>query len=52
MQPLSPQSFRLSIIITTRNRVKILAQLLESIAALDGVGELQPEVIVANNGRG
>jgi GT2 family glycosyltransferase len=50
MQPLRPQSFRLSIIIPTRNRVKILAQLLESIAALDGVGELQPEVIVANNG--
>jgi GT2 family glycosyltransferase len=50
MQPLSPQSCRLSIIIPTRNRVKILAQLLQSITELDGVGELQPEVIVANNG--
>lgn len=49
-QPTNPQFFRLSIIIPTKNRVKILTQLLESIKRLDHVDRLRSEVVVADNG--
>lgn len=47
---MSPQFFRLSIVIPTKNRVKILAQLLESIKQLDPMDGLRFEVVVADNG--
>lgn len=39
----------LTIIIPTKNRVQILAQLLESIRQLEDIGTIHPEVIVADN---
>lgn len=44
------RSFRLTIIIPTKNRVQILAQLLDSISRLDDIDKIRPEVIVADNG--
>jgi GT2 family glycosyltransferase len=41
---------KLSIIIPTKNRVKILIQLIQSIARLNRPSTLRPEVIVADNG--
>jgi GT2 family glycosyltransferase len=41
---------KLSIIIPTKNRVKILIQLIQSIARLNRLSALQPEVIVVDNG--
>lgn len=49
MQFISSESVRLSIIIPTKNRVKLLTQLLESIKQLDGMDEVRPDVIVADN---
>ncbi len=42
--------FHLSIIIPTKNRVQILAELLDSIRRLEEIDKLRPEVIVADNG--
>jgi GT2 family glycosyltransferase len=42
--------FQLSIIIPTKNRVQILAELLDSIGRLDEIDSLRPEIIVADNG--
>jgi glycosyltransferase involved in cell wall biosynthesis len=46
---MSARSFRLSVIIPTKNRVRILTQLLESIHQLDELRTIRPEVIVADN---
>lgn len=40
----------LSLVVPTKDRVRILAELLESIRQLEKLEELQPEVIVAENG--
>lgn len=49
MQHLSPQSFRLSIVIPTKNRLQVLTQLLESIEQLAELDTIRPQVIVADN---
>ena len=49
MQHMSPQSFRLSIIIPTKNRLQALTQLLESISRLAELDTIRPQVIVADN---
>jgi glycosyltransferase involved in cell wall biosynthesis len=41
---------RLSIIIPTKDRAPVLAQLLASLKRLNGLTELRPEIIVADNG--
>jgi glycosyltransferase involved in cell wall biosynthesis len=41
---------RLSIIIPTKDRAPALAQLLASLKRLNGLTELRPEIIVADNG--
>jgi glycosyltransferase involved in cell wall biosynthesis len=50
MQASNGQISQLSIIIPTKNRVQILAQLIESIKRLDGIQNHRPEIIVADNG--
>jgi len=42
-------SIRLTIIIPTKDRCKVLNQLFESIRRLNGLDELRPEIIVADN---
>ena len=42
-------SLQLSVIIPTKNRGRILSELLESIRLLDDVGTIRPEVIAADN---
>jgi GT2 family glycosyltransferase len=46
---MSGNSLRLSIIIPTKDRASILAELLESIRRLDGLGRIRPQIIVADN---
>jgi glycosyltransferase involved in cell wall biosynthesis len=45
----STRPFRPSIVIPTKNRCGILSQLLESIARLDKIDPIRPEIIVADN---
>jgi glucosyl-dolichyl phosphate glucuronosyltransferase len=47
---MSLDRFQLSIIIPTKNRVHILAELFDSIGRLDEIDSLRPEIIVADNG--
>lgn len=49
MQHMTPQSFRLAIIIPTKNRLVVLTQLLESISRLTELDTIRPQVIVADN---
>ena len=43
------RSLQLSVIIPTKNRLRTLTQLLESLRQLDDIGMIRPEVIVADN---
>ena len=47
---MSLDRFQLSIIIPTKNRVQILADLFDSIGRLDEIDSIRPEIIVADNG--
>jgi GT2 family glycosyltransferase len=47
---MSLDRLRLSIIIPTKNRVQILAELFDSLGRLDEIDTLRPEIIVADNG--
>jgi GT2 family glycosyltransferase len=47
---MNTRSLRFSVIVPTKNRVKILPELLASIEQLDCLPTLQPEIIVADNG--